>query len=185
MAHTGVGLSPVERQVDDVARAVVDGDGGVILEGADLEIDVLEVGVGGAIQLVQVFSDGYGVSVGVGVGLAGVDLPRAADPGLTTGPHGVDQVDGAAAADDTIAPIVAHVSGIAGVDRHVAGDRVGSGDVLVAGEVDLVAGHQDVGAFAEDEGRALPGFEQVCFVTVLPVIVVDDLVIGGGDEADG
>ena len=109
--HAGVGLAFVEGYVSGI-RAVVEGDGGVVVEGLQLEVDVFEVaevaGVAAAVG-VQVFAYRQAVGVGGVVCLEGVNLPGAADVALVVGPDGVGQVNRAAAGDETVSTVVANV----------------------------------------------------------------------------
>ncbi len=104
------------------------------------------------------------------------------------------QIHRPSAGDDAVAAIVAEIGRIARrVNGYVAGDGCRAGDVLVTGQVDVVAGEQDVAscssvayiAVAIDLSGVLGGVEQVSLVAILPVVVVDYLVVGGGYQADG
>ncbi len=71
IAHTGISLPPVERQVDHI-HAVVDRDRGVILESRQLEVDVAKVTIRAGIaaaEMIKVLADGYVIGVGAGVSL--------------------------------------------------------------------------------------------------------------------
>ena len=104
------------------------------------------------------------------------------------------QVYGAAASDDAVAAIVADVGRITGGgDGDGGGDGRSPTDALITGQVDVVASEQDVVPRASiarvvvaiDFGGGLDRVEQVGLVTIFPVVVVDDLVVGSGYQADG
>ncbi len=104
------------------------------------------------------------------------------------------QGHGASTGEDVIPAVVAEIGRIAlGIHGYVAGEVRFTGEILIAGQIDVVASIEDIItttaifgiAVAINLRGALNRMDQIGLIAVLPMVIVDHLIICRGNQADG